>query len=161
VNEAIIISIPHKLGKEEALRRIKLRRIKPVLAKASKSFPVLSVEEKVWSGDRMDFRVRALGQVAAGNVRVFDDSVRRQCAGRRVGWRVARGNATIQHMRRGGRQQRWKARNLDLPLPPKGAYKPSILARSAKSLAPAMDASYSGYSGRNFERHSARSDFRP
>jgi hypothetical protein len=146
VGEAIIISIPHKLGNEDALRRIK-----PVLAKASKSFPVLSVEEEVWSGDRMDFRVRAL--VAAGNVRVFDDSVRRQCAGRRVGWRVARGNATIQHMRRGGRQQRWKARKLDLPLPPKGAYKPSILARSAIS--------YSGYSGRNFERHSARSDFRP
>jgi Putative polyhydroxyalkanoic acid system protein (PHA_gran_rgn) len=71
VSEAIIISIPHKLGKEEALRRIK-----PVLAKASESFPVLSVEEEVWSGDRMNFRVRALGQVAAGNVRVFDDSVR-------------------------------------------------------------------------------------
>jgi hypothetical protein len=99
-----------------------------VLAKASESFPVLSVEEEVWSGDRMDFRVRALGQVAACNVRVFDDSVRPQCAGRRVGWWVARGNATIQHMRRGGRQQRWKARNLDLPLPPKGAYKPKSLA---------------------------------
>ena len=71
VSEAIIITIPHKLGKEEALRRIK-----PVLAKASESFPVLSVEGEVWSGDRMDFRVRALGQVAAGNVQVFDDSLR-------------------------------------------------------------------------------------
>jgi hypothetical protein len=71
VSEAIIITIPHRLGKEEALRRIK-----PMLAKASESFPVLSVEGEVWSGDQMDFRVRSLGQVAAGNVRVFDDSVR-------------------------------------------------------------------------------------
>ena len=49
----------HKLGKEEALRRIK-----PALGKASQSFPVLKVEQEVWSKDRMDFRVRALGQVA-------------------------------------------------------------------------------------------------
>jgi putative polyhydroxyalkanoic acid system protein len=69
--EPLVISIAHKLGKEEALRRIK-----PALSKASGSFPVLKVEEEVWSGDRMDFRVRALGQVAAGNVQVADDSVR-------------------------------------------------------------------------------------
>ena len=69
--EPLVISIAHKLGKEEALRRIK-----PALSKASESFPVLKVEEEVWSGERMDFRVRALGQVAAGNVQVGDDSVR-------------------------------------------------------------------------------------
>jgi hypothetical protein len=67
----LVITIPHKLGKEEALRRVK-----PALAKASDTFPVLKVEEEVWSGDRMDFRVRAVGQVAAGNVQVGDDSVR-------------------------------------------------------------------------------------
>ena len=60
-----------KLGKEEALRRVK-----PALSKASESFPVLKVEEELWSGDRMDFRVRALGQVAAGNVQVGEDNVR-------------------------------------------------------------------------------------
>ena len=69
--EPLVISIAHKLGNEEALRRIK-----PALSKASASFPVLKVEEEVWSVDRMDFRVRALGQVAAGNVQVADDSVR-------------------------------------------------------------------------------------
>jgi Putative polyhydroxyalkanoic acid system protein (PHA_gran_rgn) len=71
MSEPLVVSIPHKLGKEEALRRIK-----PALGKASESFPVLKVEEEVWSEDRMDFRVRALGQVAAGNVQVRDDSVR-------------------------------------------------------------------------------------
>jgi hypothetical protein len=69
--EPLVISIPHKLGKEEALRRVK-----PALSKASESFPVLKVEEEVWSGERMNFRVRALAQVASGNVQVADDSVR-------------------------------------------------------------------------------------
>jgi Putative polyhydroxyalkanoic acid system protein (PHA_gran_rgn) len=52
-----------------------LRRVKPALGKASTSFPALKLEE-IWSGYRLDFRVRALGQVAAGNVQVGDDSVR-------------------------------------------------------------------------------------
>ena len=69
--EPLVVSIPHKLGKEEALRRVK-----PALSKASEGFPVLKVEEELWSGDRMDFRVRALGQVAAGNVEVGEDGVR-------------------------------------------------------------------------------------
>jgi len=70
MSEPIVITIPHKLGKEEALRRVR-----PALSKVSESFPVLEVEEEVWSGDRLDFRVRALGQVAAGNVLVGDRSV--------------------------------------------------------------------------------------
>ena len=53
-----------------------MRRIKPALAKASSSFPMLVVEEEAWSGDRMTFRVRALGQVASGGIDVADDHVR-------------------------------------------------------------------------------------
>lgn len=67
----LIVTIPHKLGKEEALRRVK-----PALSRASESFPVLKVEQEVWSGDRMEFRVRAMGQVAAGNIQVGDNDVR-------------------------------------------------------------------------------------
>lgn len=67
----LIVTIPHKLGKEEALRRVK-----PALSRASESFPVLKVEQEVWSGDRMEFRVRAMGQVAAGNIQVGDNHVR-------------------------------------------------------------------------------------
>ena len=66
MSEPLVITISHKLGKEEALRRIK-----PALGSASKNFPVLKVEEETWSGDR-----RALGQVAAGNVQVTDNTVR-------------------------------------------------------------------------------------
>ena len=68
--EPLVVRIPHKLGKEEALRRVK-----PALGKASSSFPVLAVEEETWSGDRLRFRVRALGQIAAGNVEVAEDHV--------------------------------------------------------------------------------------
>jgi hypothetical protein len=69
--DPLVVSIPHKLGKDEALRRIK-----PALAKASSSFPVLTVEEEVWSGDSMTFRVSALGQIAAGKVDVGEQTVR-------------------------------------------------------------------------------------
>jgi len=69
--EPLIVTIPHQLGKEEALRRMR-----PALGKASTSFPVLKVEEETWSGDRMDFRVRALGQVASGSVVVEEATVR-------------------------------------------------------------------------------------
>ena len=71
MTEPLVVSIPHKLGKEEALRRVK-----PALGKASSTFPVLQVDQEIWSGDRMDFTVRALGQVASGNVQVGEDRVR-------------------------------------------------------------------------------------
>ena len=71
MGEPLVITIGHKLGREEALRRVR-----PALSKASDTFPVLKVEEELWSGDRMDFRVRALGQVAVGNVQVTEDNVR-------------------------------------------------------------------------------------
>jgi Putative polyhydroxyalkanoic acid system protein (PHA_gran_rgn) len=56
VIEPIVITIAHKLGKEEAMRRVR-----SALAKACEAFPVLNAEQETWSGDRMDFRVRALG----------------------------------------------------------------------------------------------------
>jgi hypothetical protein len=70
MTEPLVVRIAHKLGKEEALRRVK-----PALGKASSSFPVLTVEEETWAGDSMTFRVRALGQTATGNVSVGDDHV--------------------------------------------------------------------------------------
>jgi Putative polyhydroxyalkanoic acid system protein (PHA_gran_rgn) len=69
--EPLVLIIPHRLGKEEALRRIK-----PALGTAAQNFPVLKVEEEAWSGDRLDFRVRALGQAAAGSVEVGDQRIR-------------------------------------------------------------------------------------
>ena len=67
----LVVSIPHRLGREEARRRLKTG-----LTRAAASLPVLKVDEEKWDGDRMIFRVRALGQAAAGHVDVGDDQVR-------------------------------------------------------------------------------------
>jgi hypothetical protein len=67
----LVVSIPHRLGREEACRRLKTG-----LTRAAASMPVLKVDEERWDGDRMIFRVRALGQAAGGHVDVEDDHVR-------------------------------------------------------------------------------------
>jgi hypothetical protein len=38
--------------------------------------PVLNVDEERWEGDKMSFRVRALGQAASGHIDVAEDHVR-------------------------------------------------------------------------------------
>jgi Putative polyhydroxyalkanoic acid system protein (PHA_gran_rgn) len=67
----LVVSIPHRLGREEAAKRLK-----GGLSRAAASVPVLSVDEERWEGDRMFFRVRALGQAASGQIDVADDHVR-------------------------------------------------------------------------------------
>jgi Putative polyhydroxyalkanoic acid system protein (PHA_gran_rgn) len=67
----VVVSLPHRLGREEAVRRLKNG-----LTRAASSIPVLKVDEERWEQDRMIFRVRALGQVASGHVDVADDHVR-------------------------------------------------------------------------------------
>ena len=67
----LVVSIPHRLGREEAVRRLKAG-----LGRAAASIPVMQVEEERWSGDSMNFRIRALGQIASGQVDVAEDQVR-------------------------------------------------------------------------------------
>jgi hypothetical protein len=67
----LVISIPHSLGKDEVLRRLK-----PGLTALTGDTPMLTVEEEAWNGDEMSFRVRALGQSASGTMQVAEDHVR-------------------------------------------------------------------------------------
>jgi hypothetical protein len=67
----LIVSIPHRLGRDEARRRIESG-----LARATANVPILTLEEQSWQDDRMMFRARALGQVAAGQLDIADDHVR-------------------------------------------------------------------------------------
>src|ERR1700742_4799833 len=67
----LVVSIPHRLGREEAVRRLKAG-----LSRAAASVPILQVEEERWEGDRLIFRVRALGQAASGNLDVAEDHAR-------------------------------------------------------------------------------------
>ena len=67
----LIVSIPHRLGRQEAARRLK-----EGMTRAASSVPILQIDEVRWEGDRMIFRASALGQLASGQVDVADDHVR-------------------------------------------------------------------------------------
>jgi Putative polyhydroxyalkanoic acid system protein (PHA_gran_rgn) len=72
MSKPLVISIPHQLGKQEARRRLK-----DGLGGAGASFSHLfSIEEQSWTGDRLQFRVSALGQSATGSVDVAEDYVK-------------------------------------------------------------------------------------
>jgi len=67
----VTISVPHRLGREEAVRRLKsgLSRM------ANNLGGVIKIEQEVWSGDRLTFQMQGLGQSAAGTIDVRDDSL--------------------------------------------------------------------------------------
>jgi hypothetical protein len=67
----VTATVPHKLGKAEALRRLKSG-----IERARGDFGALiAIEQEEWSGDTLQFRMRALGQNAAGSITVMEDSV--------------------------------------------------------------------------------------
>jgi hypothetical protein len=71
MSQPLVVSIPHRLGRQEATRRIKTG-----LGNARTNYaPWLAIEEETWSGDALQFRVRAVGQTAGGKIEVFDDHV--------------------------------------------------------------------------------------
>lgn len=72
MSKPVVVSVPHRLGREEAARRLKAG-----FERAGSQFAgVLNISEQAWSGDRLSFRASALGQQAAGTIDVLDDSVR-------------------------------------------------------------------------------------
>ena len=72
MSEPVTVSVPHKLGREEAVRRLKSG-----LERAHGQFGALiSIDRQDWSGDTLQFGMRALGQSAAGTITVFEDSLR-------------------------------------------------------------------------------------
>jgi hypothetical protein len=72
LSKPLIVSIPHHLGRAEALRRIKSG-----IATARTNYSsVLAIHEETWTGDRLTFNVSALGQSASGLIDVADDHVR-------------------------------------------------------------------------------------
>jgi hypothetical protein len=72
MSKPVVVSIPHRLGKDEALARLKsgFTRVRTAFGY------LLTIEEASWTGDHLQFRVRALGQVAGGTIDVTQDHVR-------------------------------------------------------------------------------------
>jgi len=72
VSNSVVVSIPHRLGSEEAARRLK-----DGLGHARRHYSAfLTIEEETWTEHRLAFNIRALGQTASGVIDVADDHVR-------------------------------------------------------------------------------------
>jgi len=98
MSKPLVVSIPHHLGKDEAVRRLKSG-----LGSARTHFAHLfAVQEEIWTGDHLAFRVSALGQVASGTIDVSDDRVNLQVV---LPWLLAKVAEAIQPLiRREGTQ---------------------------------------------------------
>ena len=72
VNETVRVTISHRLGKGEAVKRLK-----EGFARTNGQFgPMIAMEQETWQGDTLRFRMRALGQSAAGSIEVLEDALR-------------------------------------------------------------------------------------
>jgi Putative polyhydroxyalkanoic acid system protein (PHA_gran_rgn) len=68
----LIVSIPHRLGRAEAMRRVK----SGLDTARSKLTQVMTIEEETWTDSVLQFRVRALGQPASGTIDIAEDHAR-------------------------------------------------------------------------------------
>jgi hypothetical protein len=83
MSRPVTVSIPHRLGREEAVRRLKSG-----LGSARSGYAhLMAVQEETWTGDHLQFRVSALGQSASGTIDVADDHVRLEVT---LPWLLAR-----------------------------------------------------------------------
>lgn len=72
MRETITVSIPHRHGKEEALRRIRTG-----IQDARTTFAsVLTIQEERWEGDTLHFAVSAVAQQVGGTILVADNFVK-------------------------------------------------------------------------------------
>jgi len=72
VTDTVSVVVSHRLGKVEAVRRLKdgFARTNGQLG------AMIAMEQETWEGDTVRFRMRALGQTAAASIEVLDDAMR-------------------------------------------------------------------------------------
>lgn len=83
MSQPLTVTIPHRLGREEAARRLKTG-IGRLDTQFGKHFSLLKND---WTGDHLDFHVAALGQSASGAIDVAEDHVRLEV---QLPWLLAR-----------------------------------------------------------------------
>ena len=72
MNETVTIIVNHRLGKDEAVRRLR-----EGLANANGRLgSMIAIDDETWQGDTVSFRMRALGQSAAASIEVLEDALR-------------------------------------------------------------------------------------
>jgi hypothetical protein len=83
MSEPLVVVIPHRLGKDEALRRLK-----DGLGRAKAEFAwLIALEQEEWNGERLSFAASALGQRARGFIDVYEGAVRLEVT---LPWLLAR-----------------------------------------------------------------------
>ena|SRR5450631_1557095 len=71
MSEPLVVSIPHRLGREEAVRRIKSG-----FGGARAHFAhLITISQETWEDSRLSFSASALGQAASGLIDVREDQV--------------------------------------------------------------------------------------
>jgi len=70
--QPLVVSIPHRLGRQEAKRRLDsgINRLRPELA------GLISTLDYSWEQDRLNFNVLAMWQTITGAIEVLDDAIR-------------------------------------------------------------------------------------
>jgi hypothetical protein len=87
----LVVTIPHRLGKAEALNRIKFG-----LGRAKTEYShLLRIDNDSWEGDRLTFAAAALGQRAHGTIDVTDTNVRLEVT---LPWLLARFAHAVQRV---------------------------------------------------------------
>jgi hypothetical protein len=85
----LTVSIPHRLGKEEAVYRLK----SGIGGARTNYGHLFAIDEETWTGNHLQFRVRALGQEASGTIDVAEEYVTLQVY---LPWLLAKIAAAIQ-----------------------------------------------------------------
>lgn len=88
MSQPLVVSIPHRLGKQEAARRLR----SGLEAARTRFSHLLQVQEETWAGDSVTLRVTALGQSANGVIEVADDHMRLEV---HLPWLLAKLGETI------------------------------------------------------------------
>lgn len=72
MSDIVTVIIAHRLGKAEAVRRLKagFARTEGHLG------AMIAMEQATWEGDTLRFRMRALGLTAAASIEVLEDALR-------------------------------------------------------------------------------------
>jgi hypothetical protein len=72
MSEPFTFTISHRLGKDEAVRRLR----KGFAELPAQVTPLFRINDQRWSGDRFDFSLSAFAQLISGTIEVADDNVR-------------------------------------------------------------------------------------
>ena len=72
MSDTVTVTVPHRIGKVEAVRRLKdgFAQTRGQLG------AILAIEQESWEGDTLRFHMRALGQTATGTIEVMEDALR-------------------------------------------------------------------------------------